>query len=103
MWKKRQIRRDQNTKTEFLRLGLQAQNRVFAFRNVSKIYTFEMVPTNYIVGKMGLIPNFGRQKVRKVIKEEEEEEEEISITNTSNRVYELILYKTMLFKLNFIF
>ena len=61
-----------------------------------------MVPTNYIVGKMGLIPNFGRQKVRKVIKEEEEEEE-ISITNTSNRVYELILYKTMLFKLNFIF
>ena len=61
-----------------------------------------MVPTNYIVGKMGLIPNFGWQKVRKVIKEEEEEEE-ISITNTSNRVYELILYKTMLFKLNFIF
>ena len=60
MWKKRQIKRDQNTKTEFLRLGLQAQNRVFEIRNVSKIYTFETVPTNYIVGKMGLIPNFGK-------------------------------------------
>ena len=36
-----------------------AQNRVFETRDVRKIYTFETVPTNYIVRKMGLIPNFG--------------------------------------------
>ena len=36
-----------------------AQNRVFETQDVSKIYTFKTVPTNYIVRKMGLILNFG--------------------------------------------
>ena len=34
------------------------QNRVFVTWDVNKIYTFETMSTNYIVGKMGLIPNF---------------------------------------------
>ena len=41
-----------------------AQNRVFETQDVSKIYTFETVPTNYIVRKMGLIPNFGQIVVK---------------------------------------
>ena len=48
-------------KTESQRLDLKAQNQVFETRDVSKIYTFETMPTNYIVGKMGLIPNFGHE------------------------------------------
>ena len=36
------------------------QNWVFIkTQDVCKIYTFKTVPTNYIVRKMGLIPNFG--------------------------------------------
>ena len=40
-------------KTRFI-----GQNRVFETQDISKIYTVKTVPTNYMVGKMGLIPNF---------------------------------------------
>ena len=42
------------SKTRFI-----AQNQVSYTRDVSKLYTFETKPTNYIDWKMGLIPNFG--------------------------------------------
>ena len=46
---KRQLKSDKNMKTEFLRLDLQALNRVFQTRDVSMKYTFKTMPTNYIV------------------------------------------------------
>ena len=46
--------------TQFISL-----NQVFETRDISKIYTSETVPTNYIVGKMGLIPKFGWQCIVK--------------------------------------
>ena len=44
-----QLKSDKNMKTEFLRLDLQALNRVFQTRDVSMKYTFKTMPTNYIV------------------------------------------------------
>ena len=46
---KRWLKSDKNMKTEFLRLDLQALNRVFQTRDVSMKYTFKTMPTNYIV------------------------------------------------------
>ena len=43
------------------------ENQVFETRDVSKIYTFETMSTNYIVRKMGLIPNFGHENAVKII------------------------------------
>ena len=54
-------------KTESFETRFIAQNRVFGTRDVSKIYTFETVSTNYIVRKMGLIPNFGHENAVKII------------------------------------
>ena len=50
----------QIVKTEPQRLDLQAQNRVFETRDVIKLITFETGPTNYMVGKLGLVTHFRR-------------------------------------------
>ena len=48
--------------TESLRLDLEALNRIFETQDVSKKYSFETVPTNYIVWQTRLIANFGLQR-----------------------------------------
>ena len=40
-------------------LDLYALNRVLETQDVSKKYSFETVPTNYVVGQLGLMANFG--------------------------------------------
>ena len=49
---------NQVSKTQFLG-GHHVINRVSKTRDVIKKYNFKTMPTNYIVGKMELIPNFG--------------------------------------------
>ena len=46
-------------KIEYMVLDLYALNRVLETQDVSKKYSFEIVRTNYIVGQLGLMANFG--------------------------------------------
>ena len=57
-WRLRGILPTQIVKTEPQRLNLQAQNRVFETRDVNKLITFGIGPTNYIFGKLGLVTHF---------------------------------------------
>ena len=61
------LKPDQNMKTESQRLDLQALNRASQTQDVIKKYSFKTMPTNYIVGKMGLIPNFSPLGKRRIL------------------------------------
>jgi len=58
-WKNAKSEHDQNKETESLRLDLLALNRVSKTQDVSLVYIFKTLPTNYIVWQLGLIANFG--------------------------------------------